>query len=114
MDQITIDEFSKVEMRVGEVVACQEVLGSDKLLELHVNFGEEVGERVIFSGIKKWFTPESMVGRKLIFVINLQPKKFKIGENEYESNGMLVAAGGHDKAVLYRFDEDLPVGTILR
>ncbi len=112
-DQITIDDFGKLDLRVGEVVAVSEVSGSDKLLELKVNFGEEIGEKTIYSGIKKWYTPESLVGRKLIFIVNLAPRTFKIFDNEYVSEGMLVAAGG-DKAYLYSFDEDLPVGSVLR
>lgn len=111
-DIISISKFLEIDMRVGEVLGAMQVEGSGKLVELKVNFGE-LGERTIYAGIKQWYQPEELVGRKLAFVVNLEPKKFKIGQNEYTSEGMLVAAGG-DRAHLYRFDEDLPVGTILR
>lgn len=110
--QINFDDFSKLDLRVGEIVGAKEVEGSEKLLELIVDLGEE--KRTIFAGIKKWYTPSKLVGRKLVFVANLAPKTFKIGENEYTSNGMMVAAGCDDEAVLYTFDKDLPSGTILR
>lgn len=112
--QIDISEFQKLDLRVGEVISADGVPGSEKLLELKVDFGPEVGERVVYAGIKPWFEPNSLTGRKLVFVVNLAPKTFKIGDREYTSFGMLLAADPGGKAVLYSFDEDLPAGTILR
>lgn len=99
---------------MGEVVTAEEVEGSGKLLKLSVNFGPEIGTKTIFSGIKKWYTPSSVQGRKLAFITNLLPKKFRIGEAEYESSGMIMAADNGEEAVLFQFDKDLPPGAIVR
>lgn len=118
-DQITFSDFTVLDLRVGEVVAAKEVPGSEKLVEMTVDFGpafaESSGEtkRTIYAGIKKRYTPESLVGRKLVFVVNLAPKKFKIGGKEYESQGMMIAAG-NETATLYTFDQDLAPGSVVR
>lgn len=109
-DIVSYVDFSKLDLRVGEILLAVEVPGSDKLLELRVQFGDEIGERTIYAGIKRWYSAEEVAGRKLIFVVNLAPKIFKILDREYTSEGMLMAAGV-DEAVLYHFDEDLPPGT---
>lgn len=117
--QIDFSDFSKLDMRVGQVVAAEMVEGSSKLVQLTVDFGpafaESYGEarRTIYAGIKEWYDPANLIGRKLIFVVNLAPKTFKIKDKEYISEGMMVAAGA-DRAYLYSFDEDVPVGAILR
>ncbi len=112
--QITIADFAKLDFRVGEVQQVAEVPGSEKLLELKVSFGEEIGTRVIYAGVREWYKAEKLTGRKLVFVVNLAPKTFKIGGKQYVSEGMLIAAVPSGKAVLYILDEDLPAGTILR
>lgn len=111
-DLIEITDFAKIDFRVGEVKTAQKVEGSTKLLKLEVFFGEEVGTKTIFSGIAQWYDPEKVAGRKLIFVINLQPKKFVINGVQLESQGMLVAAGD-ETASLYIFDQDLPAGSVV-
>lgn len=112
--QIVFDDFAKLDLRVGEIVEASEVVGSEKLVRMLVNFGEEIGHRTIFAGIKAWYTPDSLTGRKAAFVVNLAPKTFKIGKEELVSEGMLMAAGGAEGATLYIFDKDLTPGTILR
>lgn len=115
-DQVVFTDFAKLDLRVGEVVEARELELSRNLLELVVNFGPEIGKRTIYAGIKKWYEPESLVGRKLVFVVNLEPKKLKIGDQEYLSEGMLLAVCSEDsgEAVLYSFDKDLPSGTMIR
>ena len=71
--EITFDDFLKVELRVGEIIACEAVPKSSKLLKETVKFGDEV--RTIVSGIAKHYTPEEMVGKKVVFVTNLAPRK---------------------------------------
>ena len=71
--QISIDDFAKVELKVGEVVACEKVVKSEKLLHETVKIGEEI--RSIVSGIAKFYTPEEMVGKKVVVVTNLKPAK---------------------------------------
>lgn len=83
---ITIDDFAKIDLRVGQVIACSEKEGSEKLLRLTVDFGEET--RTILSGIKQWYTPEDLIGKQFIFVYNLQPRKMM----DEMSEGMILAA----------------------
>ncbi|MDO4960484.1 MAG: methionine--tRNA ligase [Eubacteriales bacterium] len=87
---ITYDDFAKLELRVGEIIACEEVPKSKKLLKETIKFGSEV--RTILSGIKKWYKPEEMVGKKVMVVCNLEPRKIA-GEM---SQGMIVAAESPD------------------
>ncbi|MFW9609859.1 MAG: methionine--tRNA ligase subunit beta, partial [Aquaspirillum sp.] len=101
-DTIAIDDFAKVDLRVGEVLACQYVEGSDKLLQFTVNLGFET--RNIFSGIRKAYAePEKLVGRKVIVVANLAPRKMRFGV----SQGMIVCASGtDDNSGLFLLDVD--------
>lgn len=108
-DKISIDEFSKVELRVGQVKAAERVPKSDKLLRLEIDIGTEV--RQVLAGIADAYAPETLVGRKVVIVANLAPRKMR----GLESNGMIVAAspeGG--KPVLASFLEDVPVGARLK
>jgi methionyl-tRNA synthetase len=107
--RITIDDFAKVELRVGLVKVAERVKGADKLLRLEVDIGAEV--RQILAGIAEAYDPELLVGRKVVIVANLAPRKLR----GLESNGMIVAAsleGG--KPVLAGFLEDVPVGARLK
>jgi methionyl-tRNA synthetase len=108
--KITIDDFTKVEMRVGEVKSAERVQGADKLLKLMVDIGDEV--RQIVAGIATSYEPETLVGRKVAVVINLAPRKLR----GVESNGMILAAssGPDGKPVLAGFLEDIPVGSRLK
>jgi len=107
--KITIDDFAKVELRVALVRVAEKVKGADKLLRLEVDLGTEV--RQIVAGIAEAYAPESLIGRKVVIVANLAPRKLR----GLESNGMIVAAsleGG--KPVLAAFLEDVPVGARLK
>lgn len=84
--EITIDDFAKVELKVGEVIACERVEKSDKLLHETVKIGEEV--RSVVSGIAKYYTPEEMVGKKVVVVTNLKPVKLR----GVLSEGMILCA----------------------
>jgi methionyl-tRNA synthetase len=108
--KISIDDFTKVEMRVGQVKSAERVAGADKLLKVMVDIGEEV--RQIVAGIATAYQPEQLVGRKVVVVVNLQPRKLR----GVESNGMIVAAsvGPEGKPVLAGFLEDVPAGTRLK
>jgi methionyl-tRNA synthetase len=108
--KISIDDFVKVDLRVGQVVSAERVKGADKLLHMKVDIGEEQ-PRTIVAGIAESYPPEEMLGRKVVIVANLQPRKLR----GIESNGMIVAAsveGG--KPVLAGFLEDIPVGARLK
>jgi len=107
--KISIEDFAKVELRVGQVKVAEKVKGADKLLRLEVDLGTEV--RQVVAGIAEAYAPETLVGRKVVIVVNLAPRKLR----GLESNGMIVAAspeGG--KPVLAAFLEDVPVGTRLK
>ena len=108
--KITVDDFAKVELRVAQVVSAERVPGADKLLKLMVDVGTET--RQILAGIAKAYTPESLVGRKIVIVANLQPRKMR----GLESNGMLLAAsvGDEGQPVLASFLEDVPNGAKLK
>lgn len=87
-EYITIDDFCKVEMKIGEILACEKVQESNKLLKSTVKIGSET--RTILSGIAKFYGPEEMVGKKVVVVTNLAPRKMLKGK--YVSEGMIVAA----------------------
>ncbi|MGC2110094.1 MAG: methionine--tRNA ligase [Candidatus Korobacteraceae bacterium] len=107
--KITADEFFKIEMRVGEVKVAEKVKGADKLLRLEIDIGSEV--RQVVAGIAKAYEPEKLIGRKVVIVANLQPRKLR----GLESNGMIVAASLEDgQPVLAGFLEDVPVGAKLK
>ncbi len=108
--RITIDDFLKVDLRVGLVKQAATVKNSDKLLHLQVDIGEEK-PRSIVAGIALAYKPEALVGRKVVIVANLQPRKLR----GLESQGMIVAASLGDGApVLASFLEDVPIGARLR
>ena len=108
--QITIDDFSKVDLRVATVVEAERVKGADRLLRLVVDLGFE--KRQVLAGIALAYQPESLVGRKVVIVANLQPRKLR----GLESNGMIVAAslGPEDKPVLIGFHEEVENGARLK
>ena len=107
---ITIDDFAKVDLRVGEVKSAEAVKGADKLLHLKVDIGE-AEPRTIVAGIALAYKPEQLVGRKVVIVANLQPRKLR----GLTSQGMIVAASlGDGQPVLASFLEDVPVGARLK
>ncbi|MBL8173962.1 MAG: methionine--tRNA ligase subunit beta, partial [Bryobacterales bacterium] len=107
---ITIDDFTKVDLRVGRVLTAEKVKGADKLLHLSVDIGE--GQpRSIVAGIALAYQPEQLIHRKVVIVANLEPRKLR----GLTSQGMIVAAsleGG--SPVLAAFLEDVPVGARLK
>lgn len=106
--QITIDEFSKIEVSVGTVRSAERVPETDKLLRLTVDFNEESGPRQIVSGIAAYVTePETLVGRQLAFVTNLAPRTIR----GLESNGMLFAVGNDATFAFLTPDREVPPGT---
>jgi len=107
---ITIDDFMKVELRVGQVKTAEKVEKADKLLKLTVDIGTEV--RTIVAGIAKAYDPEKLIGRKVVIVANLAPRKLR----GIESQGMIVAASFGEEGVpaLASFLEEVPVGARLK
>jgi len=109
-DKIPIEEFTKVDMRVGLVLSAEPVKGANKLMHMKVDIGEPE-PRTIVAGIAEAYQPAQLVGRKVVIVANLQPRKLR----GIESNGMIVAASLADgQPVLAGFLEEVPVGARLK
>ena len=107
---ITIDDFAKVDLRVAQILVAERVPKADKLLRLEVDLGYE--KRQILAGIAEAYAPETLVGRKVVIVANLAPRKMR----GLESNGMIVAAsiGEKGQPVLAGFLEDVEIGARLK
>ncbi len=110
--QITIDDFAKVELRVAQVLVCERIPKADKLLRLEVDLGYE--KRQILSGIAEWYTPEDLIGRRIVVITNLAPRKMR----GLESHGMLLAAsaaeGGKPALATFLESDSLPLGSRLK
>jgi methionyl-tRNA synthetase len=108
--QIAIDDFVKIDLRVAQIVVAERIPKADKLLRLEVDLGYE--KRQILSGIAEWYTPEELLGRKIVVIANLAPRKMR----GLESHGMLLAAsnGEHGKPILATFGEDIALGSRLK
>lgn len=105
---INIDDFNKIEVKIGTVKSAERVPETDKLLRLIVDFNEEGGPRQIISGISAYVPePESLVGRQLAFVTNLEPRTIR----GLESNGMLFAVGSGESFAFLTPDREVPPGT---
>ena len=105
MEQISIEDFSKVQLRVAEVKAAEKVKGADKLLKLTLAVGDET--RTVVSGIAPWYQPEDLPGRKVVLVSNLKPAKLR----GIVSEGMILAADdGEGNLVLVGPEQDIATG----
>ena len=94
MDEITIDEFFKIDLRVAKVIEVIEVEEADKLIQLKLDLGE-FGEKNVFAGIKKHYEPENLLNKMVIFVNNLKPREMRFGTSE----GMILAASNEESGV---------------
>jgi methionyl-tRNA synthetase len=106
--KISIEEFAKVQMRVGQVLEAEKVEGSRKLIRMRVDIGTEI--RQVVAGIASAYAPESLVNRKVILVANLKPAKLM----GIVSDGMILAATDGDRPILATFAEDAPNGALLK
>lgn len=106
---LSIDDFKKVEIRVGEIVSAEPIEGSDKLLKLKVSFGDH--ERQVLSGIAKFFAdPQQLVGKKCPFVTNLAPRMMM----GLESQAMILATGGEEGNPFSLFETTAVPGSLVR
>ncbi|HXC70529.1 MAG TPA: methionine--tRNA ligase subunit beta, partial [Pyrinomonadaceae bacterium] len=108
---IEIDDFAKVDLRVGQVLSAERIPKADKLLLMKIDLAEEQPRQVL-AGIAQYYEPEKLVGRKVVVVANLKPRKLR----GLESQGMVVAAsyGEEGRPVLATFTEDVPNGARLK
>ncbi len=116
MDKINYDDFAKVEIRIGEVLSVELIEGADKLLKCMVHVGDVDVEgnmvpRQILSGIREYIEdPQSLVGKKFPYVVNLEPRTIR----GFESQGMILAAMHEDTLALLTPTADIPPGTRLK
>lgn len=109
MEQISIDEFKKVEIQVGEITSAERIEGSEKLLKLKVNFGTQ--ERQVLSGIGPYFAdPNMLVGKRCLFVTNLAPRMMM----GLESQAMIMATGGDGENPFVLFETTAQPGSQVR
>jgi methionine--tRNA ligase beta chain len=102
---ISYEDFKKVQVRIGLIVEAERVEGTDKLLKLQVDFGDE--KRQIVSGIAQFYTPEKLVGKQFPFVVNLEARTIR----GVESNGMILAISNGEKVVLLKPQKKVPAGS---
>lgn len=106
--QITIDQFLEIDLRVATIVSAERVPNADRLLKLQVDLGSE--QRQLVAGIALSYEPQTLVGRRIVVVANLEPARIR----GVESQGMLLAADADGRPVLALFDAEVPPGTRVR
>lgn len=102
---ITFEEFKKLQIRIGLIVEAERVEGTDKLLRLQVDFGDE--KRQIVSGIAEFYAPEKLIGKQFSFVTNLEPRVIR----GVESQGMILGISAGEKVVLLKPQKKVPAGS---
>ena len=114
MDTINIDDFVKLEIKIGKILTAERVEGSDKLIKLEVDFGtSETGEgikRQIIAGIGKAYTPEDLIGKECPFAYNLESRMLK----GLESQGMILCPSNDGSPVLLHPDKEIAPGSIVK
>ncbi len=107
MDRIQYSDFSKLDIRVGKVIAAEAVPEADDLIRMEIDIGEDE-KRQIVAGMKQYYQPEDLVGRTVVVLINLEPKKIR----GHLSDGMILAAStpGYEEVKLLSVDGNLPPG----
>jgi len=108
-EEISYDDFKKLDIRIGEVVSAERIPDTDKLLKCSVTFGDDAGVRTIVSGIAEHVTPEEIVGQKFPYLINLAPRTIR----GVESQGMILAVGGEHFSLLSPLSTDVPPGSAI-
>ena len=106
--QITINEFMKVDLRVAKVLEAERVEGTDKLMKLQSDLGSE--QRQLVAGIAQVYEPDALVGKQIVVVANLKPARLR----GVESQGMLLAADAAGRPIIATFEEEVPLGTQVR
>lgn len=106
---ISYDDFAKLDLRVAKILNAERVEGSDKLINLKLDVGE-LGERQVVAGIGTVYTPETLIGKQIIIIANLEPRKLM----GHESNGMLLAANDEDGPVILIPESEVLPGTKIK
>lgn len=111
---VTFSDWEKLDIRLGTIIQASAPEWSNKLIQLTVDFGTDIGERTIFTGMRKWHGPEKFQGKQALFIVNLEPRKM----GAFESQGMLVSldatdADGNSCPGVILFDNAAANGTAL-
>ncbi len=106
---ILIDDFVKVDMRIGKIIACENVEKSEKLLKMQVDFGD-FGQRQIFAGMRKFYQPEGLLGKLGVFVVNFKPRMIM----GMESQGMMLSAFSDDQAFILQPEKEIVLGSKIK
>ncbi len=104
-EKITIEDFIKADLRVGKIIEAEEVEDSRKMLKLIVDIGEE--KRTIYAGVKKSYSPEDLLNKLVIVIINLKPREMKFGT----SDGMMLATQNNDEIIILQPEKDVMPGS---
>lgn len=104
-EKITIEDFLKVDLRIGKITQAEEIEESRKLLKLDVDIGGEV--RTIFAGIKKSYNPEDLINRLVVVIVNLKPREMKFGT----SDGMVLATQNNDQIIILQPEKEVAPGS---
>lgn len=104
---VTIDDFKKLEIKIGKVVNAEKVEGTEKLLKLEIDFGED--KKTILTGMAEFLTPDHFIGKQIPAIVNLEPRTLK----GIESQGMILAADIEGSPVLLHPEEDVPNGSVV-
>ena len=104
-EKITIEDFIKADLRVGKIIEAEEVEDSRKMLKLIVDIGEE--KRTIYAGVKKSYSPEDLLNKLVIVIINLKPREMKFGT----SDGMMLATENNDEIIILQPEKDVMPGS---
>jgi len=103
----SFEDFQKLQIRIGLIVEAEKVEGTDKLLKLKVDFGDE--KRQIVSGIAEFYSPEQLIGKQFSFVVNLEPRVIR----GVESQGMILAVSANNKIILLKPHKKVPTGSVV-
>jgi methionine--tRNA ligase beta chain len=108
IEMISFDDFKKLDIRIGNIVSAEKVKGTDKLINLEVDFGS--GKRQIVAGIAEYFGPEDLIGKQIPVLLNLEPRSIR----GIESQGMILAVDIDGKPILLHPEKEVPPGSIIR
>jgi methionyl-tRNA synthetase len=104
-DKITIEDFIKIDLRIGKILHAEEVEDSRKMLKLDVDIGEE--KRIIYAGVKKSYTPEDLINKLVVVIANLLPREMKFGT----SDGMMLATQNDGEIIVLQPEKDVLPGS---
>lgn len=108
MENINFEEFQKIDLRIAKVISAEKIKGSERLLKLGVDLGNE--KRQIIAGISKFYEPKDLIGREVAVVVNLEPRTLM----GLESQGMVLAASDEGRPILLKPDKEVSPGTKIR